>query len=585
MSVLVEKNVEAVMRDGAVLRADVYRPAGDGRYPVLLQRTPYNKEMLRLTAMTLDPLRAAAAGYAVIIQDVRSRFASDGDVFEPYVHEERDGFDTVDWASGLRYCNGRVGCYGLSYMGGTSWLCAVSGHEAVRAISPTTAPNDFWRKHLWRDGAFCWGTAITWSLRSIGMAALVRAGHEPAELGRRMVELVDAYDDFDAIAKTRPLRDFAPARPDDPGFVPFFYDFLAHPQPDSWTDARLVHDRHSEVRAPSLIIAGWHDFLLGSDLEHFEQMRQNGGSKEARAHTRLVVGPWSHGMFSSAVGELDCGMRANGFFLDLREDLTRLQLRWFDRWLKDEDNGIDREPAARLFVQGLDRWRSEEAWPLARAVDTPWYLRAGGALSLDPPESPGRPCAAANGGSDSYVYDPDDPCPTCGGALLMPYHFRAGPVDQRPIMDRRDVRAYTSEPLEREVEVTGNVRVVLHASTSAPDTDWVVKLCDVHPDGRTFNVCDGVLRASHHARVTGQEIVPGRIVEWEIDLWATSMVFGAGHRLRLLVTSSDFPRYDRNPNTGEQPSVAASSAPALQRIYRDAAHPSHIVLPVVARAQ
>jgi len=573
MTVLVEKNVMVPMRDGVKLAADVYRPSKEGNYPVLLQRTPYNKELWPITAMTLDPIRAAAAGYAVMIQDVRGRWASEGGVFFPYRDELEDGYDSIEWASGQAYASGRVGCYGLSYMGGTSWLAAASGHEALGAISPTTSPNDFWRNHFWRGGALNIGTLAMWALRAIGPAALIRAKPEIAEMVPMLVKLIDDVDAFGEVLQTLPLSQFEPAHPGDDSFLPFFYEFLKHPVPDDWTRSMLLSNRHEQVMVPSLTIAGWHDLLLAPDLEHFQGMRENAGTDTARRNSKLIVGPWAHASFANVVGDVDFGFRSNGMFLDLKEDLTKLQLRWFDRWLKDEQNGIDDEAPVKLFVQGRNRWRDERAWPLARAVDTRWYLNAARRLSPVPPAPDTLP--------ESYVYDPNDPCPTCGGGTLLPPQYSPGPRDQAPILDRRDVLCHTSEPLDDDLEVIGEVTAVLYAATSGRDTDWVVKLCDVHPSGKTISVCDGVVRASVRDGETRRLVEPHAIIRYEVSLWSTAMLFKAGHRLRVLITSSDFPRYDRNPNTGELAHSATRLEPALQRVYLDAEHASHLVLPVV----
>lgn len=577
MSVIVEKNVVVPMRDGTELRADVYRPADEGRHPVLLQRTPYNKELWPITAMTLDPVRAAEAGYAVVIQDVRARWASGGGVFFPYRDERDDGHDSVAWSAAQPFSSGRVGCYGLSYMGGTSWLAALSGHEALRAISPTTAPNDFWRNHFWRGGALNVGTLAMWAMRAIGPSALVRAHPDPAAFGAPLLELFDHIDGFADVLRALPLDAFEPARPADPHFLPFFYEFLEHPAPDAWTESLLFSDRHAEVTVPSLTIAGWYDLLLAADLEHFTGMRERGGSEQARTASRLIVGPWSHGMFQNVVGQVDFGFRANGLFLDLKEDLTKLQLRWFDRFLKEHDGaaGGDDEAPVRLFVQGTNRWRDEDRWPPRGCTAQAWHLSAGGRLGPRPPATGELP--------DSYVFDPNDPVPTCGGNLLLPPQYTAGPVEQRPVLERRDVLVYTSDVLEEDLEIAGPVTATLWASTSGPDTDWIVKLCDVHPDGRTFNLCDGVIRASLRDGRERRLLEPGAVEQYTLDLWATAAVFRAGHRLRMIVTSSDFPRYDRNPNTGELAHKASTLEPALQRIYHDAGRASCVTLPVRAR--
>lgn len=576
MTILIEKNLPVPMRDGTVLRADVYRPSGGGRHPVLIQRTPYNKELMPLIGMTLDPLRAAAAGYVVLVQDVRSRWASEGGPFVLYGNEAEDGFDTAEWAAGQDWSDGSAGGYGLSYMGGTTWLTAITAHPSLRAISPTTAPCEFWNNHFWRGGALQWGLVLRWALGVIGPAALLRAkGITPASMAA-LKDLIASIDSFDEEVRHLPIAGLPAALPDDPSFLPFFVDVLSHPTCDAWAQSKLVKaGDHSRIQVPALIIGGWHDLLLAGDLMHFQKMRSEAATEEARQATRLVVGPWSHGMFQNVVGDLDFGQRASGMFLDLREDLTALQLRWFDRWLKDRNNGVDEQAPVRLFVQGTNRWRDEAAWPLARAQERALFLGGDRGLSFEAPGGQQSP--------DAYVYDPADPCPTCGGSLLMPATYRPGPINQAPWLQRQDVLCYTAPPLEQDLEVTGPVKAILYAATSAPDTDWIVKLCDVHPDGRTYNVCDGVLRAQFRESMSDPKLVePGAVLRYEIDLGATSIVFRAGHRLRVLVTSSDFPRYDRNPNTGEFGVNATHLKSANQKIYHDSQQASHLLLPVVS---
>lgn len=570
MSIIVEKSVAVPMRDGVVLRADVYRPQAPGPHPVLLQRTPYNRELWPITAMTLDPVRAAAAGYAVVIQDVRGRWASEGDTFFPYRDELNDGHDSVAWAAAQGWSSGAVGCYGLSYMGGTSWLAAASGHPALKALSPTTAPCDFWHNHFWRGGALNIGLLAMWSMRAIGPTALIRGRPDPAEFFPLLRQLVDDMDDFETVLRQLPLEQFAPTRPGDERFVPFFFEMLRHAEPDAWTKNLLVSGRHASVTAPSLSIAGWHDLLLAGDLQHFKSMREHAGSDIARKESRLIIGPWAHAMFHNVVGEVDFGFRANGLFLDMKEDLTRLQLRWFDRWLK-EDGAGEPEAPVKIFVQGKNRWRDEQEWPPARAQTRAWYLNGDGSLA--------RERVASGTSARSYVYDPNDPCPTCGGTLLLPTQYTPGPVDQARILGRRDVLEYTSAVLEEDLEITGALRAVLYVATSGRDTDFMLKLCDVHPDGRTFNVCDGVLRLSLRDGERREPVEPNARLRVEIDLWGTSMLFKAGHRLRVLVTSSDFPRYDRNPNTGELAHVATVLEPALQKVFHGEDCASHLLLP------
>jgi putative CocE/NonD family hydrolase len=288
--------------------------------------------------------------------------------------------------------------------------------------------------------------------------------------------------------------------------------------------------------------------------------------------TKLLIGPWTHSVSSNPIGDLDFGFGAQLGLINLQGDFNNLQLRWFDHWLKGIDTGMLAEAPIRLFVMGANVWRDEHEWPLARAVATPFYLRSGGRLSTEAP---------ADEAPDCYRYDPHDPVPTHGGALLLAPEFRTGPVDQTAIEARPDVLTFTTAPLDRDTEVTGPVTVHLWASSSAPDTDFIARLVDVHPDGRAFNLTDGIIRARYRDGLPASLLQPGRPYRLAIDLWATSNVFKAGHRVRVQVTSSNFPRWDRNPNTGHPFGQDAELCVAEQTILHDRDHPSHILLPLV----
>ncbi|MEV0538458.1 CocE/NonD family hydrolase [Nocardia salmonicida] len=561
------------MRDGTVLRADLYRPSdGNAHHPLLMQRTPYGKEQAALANLTLDPIRAARAGYAVLIQDVRGRNASEGGPFDAYRHELADSHDTAEWAARARGSNGIVGAYGLSYTGATAWCAAATAPSRLRAISAMTAPYQLWDNHFWRGGALHLGLLSHWVSAVLGPGELRRIGGSAEDLSR----LADDIDSYAEHVRHQPVTDYPTVNRHLPGSTPFFLDALTRTrQRGSATSPALLDGYHRHITAPALIVAGWHDALLAGDLSHYRAMRETAATERARSSSRLVVGPWSHAMFGAVVGEVDFGMRASGSSLDLREDLTTMQLRWFDRHLKGQDNGIDEEAPVRIFVQGRNRWRDEEDWPLARAQPTRLHLRSGNLASFAAPEPNELP--------DDFVYDPTDPCPTRGGSLLMPAQYPRGPVDQTPILRRSDVLSYTTGPLTEDLEVTGPITAVVWAATDGPDTDWVVKLCDVHPDGRTFNVCDGIVRASRRNGMDVVEPVPANEpLRYEVDMWATSMVFLAGHRLRVLITSSDFPRYDRNPNTGGSSIHAPIGRAAHQRIFHDQERSTYVLLPIVS---
>ena len=570
-AITVDFDVPAAMRDGIILRANIYRPA-EGRWPVLLTRLPYGKD-LPLGSAVLDPVQAARRGYVVIVQDTRGCGASDGDWY-PYRAEADDGEDTVAWAAALPFSDGQVGMYGASYFGFTQWAAAIRQPPALKALVPFITWDDPLDGLLYRGGAFELGAPAGWYLMMELGQLFRRLGRDPERLGPALAAWAGELDALGATGcASLPLAEFAPLR--GRRTAPSFFDIVAAPMDRSAepTASMTILDRHDQVQVPSLNIGGWYDIFLAGTIANFQAMRARG--KPAK----LLIGPWSHGNIGAPIGERNFGFGSQGGLINLRMDLGSLQLRWFDHWLKGRDTGVLAEPPVKIFVMGANVWRDEQEWPLARAVETPWYLHANGELSLEPPrdEAP-----------DRYAYDPADPAPTRGGALLMTPEYPAGPYDQREVEVRPDVLVYTSAPLERDLEVTGPITVRLWAVSSAPDTDFVARLTDVFPDGRSFNLTDGIVRARYRGFSEGASpalIEPGRTHEYVIDLWATSNVFQQGHRIRLQITSSCFPRWDRNPNTGHPFGADAELRVARQQILHDAEHPSHVVLPVVSAVE
>jgi putative CocE/NonD family hydrolase len=533
---------------------------------VLLCRLPYGKDLSR--AWSPDPVAAARRGYVVIVQDTRGRFVSDGE-WRPFDHEAEDGYDTIAWAAGLPYTDGQVGMFGQSYVGFTQWSAATQQPPALKAIVPGVTWADPLNGFIYRGGAFELGVLAWWHLTVLGPDQLARRLNlSPDALGQAVR---DFFQECDALGcegyRSLPLAEFAPLRRQN--LAPTFFADLAAPVDRSPYVTRTILGKHQDVQVPSFNVGGWYDIFLADTIAHFTAMRAAGRP------TKLLIGPWSHGAQGSLVGETHFGSGAASGFIDLQIDLGGLQLRWFDHWLKEIDSGMMDEPPIKLFVMGANVWRDEPAWPLARARNTHYYLRADGRLSQMPPEAE-MP--------DEYDYDPADPVPTRGGALLMTHEYPAGPFDQRDIEARSDVLVYRTAPLQRDVEVTGPVTVHLWAASSAPDTDFVARLTDVYPDGRSVNLTDGIIRARYRGLAQGEPpslVAPGRPYQYVIDLWATSNLFKAGHRIGLQITSSCFPRWDRNPNTGHPLGADAELQVAHQQILHDAEHPSHIILPLV----
>lgn len=549
----IEFDVPAVMRDGAVLRADVYRPRDAGPWPVLLSRLPYGKGT-PLAARMLDPVTAAKRGFIIVVQDTRGRFASDGD-WEPWTYEENDGYDTVRWAAGLPGSNGSVGMYGASYFGNTQWMAALSKPPELKAIAPSITWSDPDDGLFSRGGAIELGITLPWSFLQ-GADTLMR--RHRTDLARLQTSLIGLVQDLDGLAaegywELPAGRLSAFARHD----IPELGYERSRREPD-WARSCRIAGRHDEVDLPTFHIGGWYDIFCQGTLDNYVAMRRAGKSAS------LVVGPWVHTDWGHEVGDVNFGFGANPDLMGLRGRVIDMQLDWLRHQLGDADAGGPDAGRVLLFVMGINQWREETEWPLSRAVDTDFHLRSGGALT---PESPGtdeRP--------EEFVYAPADPVPTTGGAIFMSADFRPGPLDQTHVDSREDVLVFTTEPLVEDVEVTGRIRAVLFASTDGPSTDWVARLCDVDEDGVCLNVADGIVRVRS---------VPDEPAEHLVDLWSTSMVFRAGHRIRVQVTSSNFPRWDRNLNTGEPEQSATAMRVARQRIFHDAARPSRIVLPVV----
>ena len=549
----IEMDVAVPMRDGTVLRADVYRPAKEGSFPVLVARTPYDK------GVHLDPMldfkKLVRAGYILVLQDTRGRFASDGE-WLPWKYEREDGYDTIEWAASLPSSNGKVGMFGASYYGSTQWSAAISGPPHLVSIAPQVTWSDPEDGLMFRGGAIELGLNAFWGALT-ALAQFPKAESSPDDA---FVKMFKTMSDMDSLA-SRGYWDLPS------GALPMLVDTG---QPDigvsraladrGTTDEARVSNRYDEIDIPTLSFGGWYDVFLQGSLDNYIGMRSRGRT------ARLVVGPWAHSsllMFGAGnqIGDVNFGLMS---LLPCGQTVTDLQREWYDHWLKGDPATAAHESGVLIFVMGINQWRAEPDWPLARATDTPLYLDQGSSLSWRAP--------TIDGAESEFVYDPADPVLTRGGNLVMSTDFPPGPFDQSAAEARDDVLVFTTEPLRADLEITGRVRATLFASTDGPSTDWVVRLCDVDQDGVSRNIVDGITRV--HTE-------PSRIEEVEIDLWSTSIVVQAGHRLRVQVTSSNFPRWDRNLNTAEPETEASTIRVAQQRIFHDRDRPSRLILPVV----
>ena len=577
-SVTFDYNVPVLMRDGTTTYADIFRPQVEGSVPALLQRTPYDKSSPASRTGFLDAIRAASHGYAVVIQDVRGRYTSEGD-FYTFFNEMNDGYDSVEWVASQPWCDGKVGMYGASYVGATQWLAAKSGAPSLAGIAPGVTASNYQEGWAWQGGAFELGFNLSWAVGSLTAAnwgALSRKhGFGDDDFDR----LLAAKDGLTEWFQYLPMSEMPQLKGE---LAPYYYDWLAHPEYDDYWKQVSIEESHADIAIPAYNFGGWYDIFMGGTIRNYQRMREMGASDLARSGQRLTIGPWIHGGSPPSVsGEYNFGTRSAGAAIDLMGDI----LRFYDHVLLGEDNGFSDDRPVRLFVMGENAWRREDEWPLSRATETAFYLHSDGranslngdgSLSMETPGD--QP-------SDSYVYNPVNPVPTVGGGLCCDPAFMAnGVYDQRWVEGRDDVLVYSTPPLSEDVEVTGPVSVTLFASSSAVDTDFTAKLVDVEPSGYARNLTDGIIRARYRKpRQPAELIAPGDIIEYTIDLWATSNLFKSGHRIRLEISSSNFPRFDRNMNTGAPIGYDVEFKPALQTIYHTSEYPSRMTLPVVPR--
>ena len=544
-----EGNVTVPARDGVMLSADLYRPAAQGSYPAILVRTPYDKRNPGYGYPIIGGV-FASQGYVVVIQDVRGKFKSQGE-FYPLVNEAADGADTIQWIARQDWSDGRVGMFGVSYFASTEWLAAPAAGPALRTIVPIFSSQNGYDSWFSR-GVLKLSMALTWHHQNDTKAT--RPLHRAQwRNGMWTIPLVKA--------------DTAMGAPN-----PIYQDWLEHPVPGPFWEPMRVDDKASQITIPVLLIAGWYDPFLPRMLEDYRRLSDSAGG-EARRQSQLIIGPWTH-TIESQFHDLETGPQARF----LRQLPTIL--RWYNHWLKGEDNGVDRGGPVRLFVMGRGQWRTEREWPLARTLYTSWYLHSGGSANGSTGDGALDLARPREEPPDSFVYDPRNPVPTVG--LNARRTISPGPKEQYQVERRQDVLVYTSEVLAEELEITGPVRLVLYASSSASDTDFRVTLVDLLPDGTPIDLCSGILRARFRESLDKPSYLePGKVYRYEIDVGATSIALRPGHRIRLYVSSSDFPRYDRNLNTGEPFGFGQRMAAARQSVFHNAASPSRLVLPVI----
>jgi uncharacterized protein len=556
------------MRDGVHLDTNVFRPSGNYRFPVILIRTPYGK------GNEIPPGYSAFLnrGYALVMQDVRGRYASQG-VFDALKQEGPDGYDTLNWIAAQPWSNGKIGMMGGSYLGIAQWRVALLNNPHLKAIFPVVAGADDYFDRFYSPGG------------------ATKLGHRLLWLSLNMKPPGVETPTFDSYVSHVPLRtsDRAATRQT----VKLYQTILDHPSYDTFWKEQSVLANIGQVRVPVFQVGGWYDNYAESGLLAFSALRKTAGQDDKN---RILIGPWAHNMSIPFAGI--------NFGDDSSAPIRAYQIAWFDRWLKNPGKGtaddakhytteawhamraiVDEAPV-NIFVMGVNRWRDEQEWPLARTRYTPLYLTSDGSANTLMGDGKLEWRMPRKSAADHFIFDPHVPVPTRGGAVCCdPKIFPWGPMDQRSVEKRQDVLVYTSEPLKKDLEVTGPIHVTLCASTSAPDTDFTAKLVDVFPNGEARNLTDGILRVRYRNGLNKPELAkPGEIYPLSIDAGVTSNVFLAGHSIRLEISSSNFPRFDRNPNTGRPFADETQLEPARQTVYHGAVYASEILLPVIPPA-
>ena len=539
-----EVGVRVPTRDGVHLSTNVFHPAGTGRFPTILIRTPYGK-----TSILVPNYRAFVDhGYVVVMQDVRGRYASEG-VFSPLTQEGPDGYDTLNWIAEQPWSNGKIGMTGGSYLGIAQWKVAVLNNPHLKAIFPVVSGWDDYRDRYYSTGG------------------AVKLGHRLLWMSENL-KRSDFVPDFRKFIWHLPVREADLAATGQRTEI--YRESMEHPSDDDYWKRFSTREHIKDVHIPVFAVGGWYDNYAESDLDAFEALHKH------NPDNRVLIGPWPHNM-SIPFKNASFG---KGAALPIR----RFQFQWFDHWLKGVDTPLFSTPPVRVFVMGSNVWEQRGEWPPAEMRHVRYYLASGGhanslngdgALGLSP-----QPRAFP----DRFTYDPMKPTPTMGGAVCCnPAIFAWGPMDQRPVERRRDVLVYTSAPLVEDLEVMGQVQMVLRAASDAPDTDFTAKLVDVFPTGEARNLTDGILRVRYRESLDRSVLMkPGEVYRLTIDVGVTSNVFRKGHSIRVEISSSNFPRFDRNLNTGKLVEDETEMRRANQVIYHDRNFHSYILLPVVS---
>jgi hypothetical protein len=564
--IIIQHDVPMKTRDGVILHADIYRPKSSEKFPVILMRTPYDKSV----SWAVSPVfKMVPRGYVVIIQDVRGRYTSEGEWY-PFKHEQADGYDAVEWAAALPYSDGKVGMMGASYVGATQMLAAIAQPPHLTAIAPNMTASNYHDGWTYQSGALEQWFDQNWTSQ-LAQNTLERLIHEntDARVGSATLPIANySVFNFGQLPADAQLT---------AAIAPYYLDWLVHPDYDDYWKQWSIEENFPKIAVPMLQVGGWYDIFNAGTLRNYMGAKAHGATEAARTEQHLLIEIGGHSGFGRRIGDVDFGPHA------LENVYTDVILDWYDFLFKGIKNQFATDKPVRLFVMGANEYRLEDDWPPPQARSTKYFLHSNGKANSVRGEGSLSTSAPKSEPADSYIYNPANPAPTMGGPLCCDAeHMEPGPRDQRAIENRDDVLVYSIGPLPTDLEVTGPVTADLFVKSSAVDTDFTAKLVDVTPDGFAQDLTEGILRMRYRSSPEHATFMnPGQIYEISLDLWATSNVFLKGHSLRLEISSSNFPHFDRNLNTGEEIKFARTMATANNTILHDAQHPSSLILPVM----
>jgi putative CocE/NonD family hydrolase len=550
------------MDGGVTLYADVYLPLPEAKYPTLVVRTPYG---VQRPGMHETMVRFAQHGYAVVLQDVRGRYESDG-IWEPFRDEAKDGYETIEWAAIQSWSNGRVGTQGGSYLGHNQWQAASQKPPHLVAIFPILASTNIYANWWGMGGAFRLSFNYGWGAVRMPNRIMLPQFWHTADY---MPEIMR----YENILMHLPLNDGDLKSAGQP--VQHYRDWIEHQSYDDYWKIISDEERFDKITVPAHTLGGWFDIFVMGTINGYVGMRNQGATPEAREGARMIIGPWGHGS-SQSFGGVD-------FTAGAQRDYFALQLQFYDHHLKGIDNGLDHKKPVQLFYMGINQWRSELDWPVPGTEYRNMYITSEGSANSVRGDGKLTFTKPKREFFDNYHYDPQSPVPTTGGNNCCGTPTQSGPRDQRPLERRDDVLVYTSEFLDEALTVAGPIHMELQAETDGTDTDWMIKLVDVYPDGYAMPISEGILRARFREGLDQMKLLkPNQTYTYDIEMTGTANVFLPGHRIRIDITSSNFPQFDRNPNTGDDLGANSTTRVAQQTIHHGGSRPSYIVLPVVS---